>query len=155
MPVLARQTCYSALRERYRLGERPTVVCVSRLVPRKGQDTLIAAWLVLGSQSEANDPAPAGQVISQDPAAGTSVPSGSAVNVVLSKGPATVAVPSATAPTSSSFLNRSSSVCTGEVCHTTETVAVDTMRLFSPIRMIAVPTTTSVPFSDAEPMRIA
>lgn len=34
----------AALRDRYRLGERPTVVCVSRLVPRKGQDTLIAAW---------------------------------------------------------------------------------------------------------------
>ncbi|ORW25907.1 GDP-mannose-dependent alpha-(1-6)-phosphatidylinositol monomannoside mannosyltransferase [Mycobacterium palustre] len=31
------------LRRRYRLGERPTVVCVSRLVPRKGQDTLIKA----------------------------------------------------------------------------------------------------------------
>lgn len=31
------------LRERYRLGPRPTVVCVSRLVPRKGQDMLIRA----------------------------------------------------------------------------------------------------------------
>lgn len=31
------------LRERYRLGDRPTVVCVSRLVPRKGQDMLIRA----------------------------------------------------------------------------------------------------------------
>jgi phosphatidyl-myo-inositol dimannoside synthase len=31
------------LRERYRLGERPTVVCLSRLVPRKGQDMLIKA----------------------------------------------------------------------------------------------------------------
>jgi phosphatidyl-myo-inositol dimannoside synthase len=31
------------LRDRYRLGERPTVVCVSRLVPRKGQDMLINA----------------------------------------------------------------------------------------------------------------
>ena len=31
------------LRGRYRLGERPTVVCVSRLVPRKGQDVLIKA----------------------------------------------------------------------------------------------------------------
>ncbi|KDP00132.1 glycosyltransferase family 4 protein [Mycobacterium timonense] len=31
------------LRERYGLGERPTVVCVSRLVPRKGQDMLIRA----------------------------------------------------------------------------------------------------------------
>lgn len=32
------------LRQRYGLGERPTVVCVSRLVPRKGQDMLIKAW---------------------------------------------------------------------------------------------------------------
>jgi phosphatidyl-myo-inositol dimannoside synthase len=31
------------LRKRYRLGERPTVVCLSRLVPRKGQDMLIKA----------------------------------------------------------------------------------------------------------------
>lgn len=31
------------LRTRYRLGERPTVVCLSRLVPRKGQDMLIKA----------------------------------------------------------------------------------------------------------------
>jgi phosphatidylinositol alpha-1,6-mannosyltransferase len=31
------------LRARYRLGRRPTVVCVSRLVPRKGQDMLIRA----------------------------------------------------------------------------------------------------------------
>jgi phosphatidylinositol alpha-1,6-mannosyltransferase len=32
------------VRARYGLGDRPTVVCVSRLVPRKGQDTLIRAW---------------------------------------------------------------------------------------------------------------
>ncbi|PXY27269.1 glycosyltransferase family 4 protein [Prauserella muralis] len=31
------------LRRRYGLGDRPTVVCVSRLVPRKGQDMLIHA----------------------------------------------------------------------------------------------------------------
>lgn len=31
-------------RARYRLGDAPTVVCVSRLVARKGQDALIAAW---------------------------------------------------------------------------------------------------------------
>ncbi len=31
------------LRSRYRLGQRPTVVCLSRLVPRKGQDMLIRA----------------------------------------------------------------------------------------------------------------
>ena len=33
----------AAVRERYGLGERPVVVCVSRLVPRKGQDVLIQA----------------------------------------------------------------------------------------------------------------
>lgn len=32
------------LRERYGLGEAPTAVCVSRLVARKGQDSLIEAW---------------------------------------------------------------------------------------------------------------
>ncbi|MFE3800065.1 glycosyltransferase family 4 protein [Nocardia tengchongensis] len=31
------------LRARYGLGERPTILCLSRLVPRKGQDALIAA----------------------------------------------------------------------------------------------------------------
>jgi phosphatidyl-myo-inositol dimannoside synthase len=33
----------SELRARYRLGQRPTIVCLSRLVPRKGQDMLIRA----------------------------------------------------------------------------------------------------------------
>ncbi len=33
----------SAVRDRYRLADRPVVVCVSRLVPRKGQDMLIRA----------------------------------------------------------------------------------------------------------------
>jgi phosphatidylinositol alpha-1,6-mannosyltransferase len=33
----------SAVRDRYRLADRPVVVCVSRLVPRKGQDALIRA----------------------------------------------------------------------------------------------------------------
>ncbi len=33
-----------AIRERLGLGGRPVVVCVSRLVRRKGQDTLIRAW---------------------------------------------------------------------------------------------------------------
>jgi phosphatidyl-myo-inositol dimannoside synthase len=34
----------SAVRERLGLAQRPVVICVSRLVPRKGQDTLIRAW---------------------------------------------------------------------------------------------------------------
>ncbi len=33
-----------AIRARYGLGDRPVVVCVSRLVRRKGQDTLLRAW---------------------------------------------------------------------------------------------------------------
>jgi phosphatidyl-myo-inositol dimannoside synthase len=33
----------SAVRARYGLSDRPTVVCVSRLVPRKGQDALVRA----------------------------------------------------------------------------------------------------------------
>jgi phosphatidyl-myo-inositol dimannoside synthase len=34
----------AAVREGLGLDDRPVVVCVSRLVPRKGQDTLIRAW---------------------------------------------------------------------------------------------------------------
>jgi phosphatidyl-myo-inositol dimannoside synthase len=37
------QVSGAAVRQRYGLTERPVVVCVSRLVPRKGQDTLIRA----------------------------------------------------------------------------------------------------------------
>jgi len=33
-----------AVRDRLGLGRRPVVACVSRMVPRKGQDTLIRAW---------------------------------------------------------------------------------------------------------------
>lgn len=32
------------LRKRYGIGDEPVVVCISRLVERKGQDTLIEAW---------------------------------------------------------------------------------------------------------------
>lgn len=35
------------VRKRHGLDGRPVVVCVSRLVPRKGQDTLIRAWPVV------------------------------------------------------------------------------------------------------------
>ena len=34
----------AAVRRRYQLGEAPVVVCVSRLVARKGQDVLVAGW---------------------------------------------------------------------------------------------------------------
>ncbi len=34
----------ATIRARYGLDDAPTAVCISRLVPRKGQDALIAAW---------------------------------------------------------------------------------------------------------------
>ena len=40
------------MRTRYRLGNRPVVVCVSRLVPRKGQDMLIRALPALRERIE-------------------------------------------------------------------------------------------------------
>jgi phosphatidylinositol alpha-1,6-mannosyltransferase len=42
----------SAIREKLALGQRPIVVCVSRLVARKGQDTLIRAWPRVRAASE-------------------------------------------------------------------------------------------------------
>ena len=43
-----------AIRAKHGLGERPVVVCVSRLVPRKGQDVLLRAWpLVLRAVPDA------------------------------------------------------------------------------------------------------
>ena len=71
-----------------------TVPDVTKFDLTNAQNALTAVGLVLGSQSEANDAAPAGQVISQDPAAGSSVAAGTAVNVVVSKGPASTSVPS-------------------------------------------------------------
>ena len=42
------------LRARYGLGDRPVVVCLSRLVPRKGQDMLIRSWpRILGQAGDA------------------------------------------------------------------------------------------------------
>jgi phosphatidylinositol alpha-1,6-mannosyltransferase len=40
----------AAVRERLGLGRRPVVACISRLVPRKGQDTLITAWPQIKAQ---------------------------------------------------------------------------------------------------------
>ena len=71
-----------------------TVPNVTKMDITNAQNTLIAAGLVLGSETQANDAAPVGQVISQDPAAGTVLPQGGFVNVVVSKGPVSVSVPS-------------------------------------------------------------
>jgi phosphatidylinositol alpha-1,6-mannosyltransferase len=40
----------AAVRERLGLTTRPVVACVSRMVPRKGQDTLIKAWPTVRAQ---------------------------------------------------------------------------------------------------------
>jgi len=49
-----------AVRARLGLAGRPVVLCISRLVPRKGQDTLIRAWpRVLAARAAAGGPAPA------------------------------------------------------------------------------------------------
>ena len=45
------------IRERHGLGRRPVVVCVSRLVRRKGQDTLIRAWPQVLAAAGDNSPA--------------------------------------------------------------------------------------------------
>ena len=49
----------AAVRDRLRLGSRPMVLCVSRMVPRKGQDTLIKAWpQVLAALTGPGQPGP-------------------------------------------------------------------------------------------------
>jgi len=46
------------IRQRHGLGDRPVVVCVSRMVPRKGQDTLIKAWplVLVAAATHGGDP---------------------------------------------------------------------------------------------------
>ncbi|WP_301176267.1 glycosyltransferase family 4 protein, partial [Actinomadura geliboluensis] len=52
--VFHRNTGGEEIRARHGLADRPVVVCVSRLVPRKGQDALIHAWpRVLREQPDA------------------------------------------------------------------------------------------------------
>jgi phosphatidyl-myo-inositol dimannoside synthase len=46
----------AAVRERLGLGGRRVVVCVSRMVPRKGQDTLIRAWPLVLARAGAGSP---------------------------------------------------------------------------------------------------
>jgi phosphatidylinositol alpha-1,6-mannosyltransferase len=59
----------AAVRARLELGNRPVVVCVSRMVPRKGQDTLIRAWpQVLAAAADSEAPAPVPLVSVRRPA---------------------------------------------------------------------------------------
>ncbi len=69
----------------------PDVVGVTQAT---AESRITGAGLVVGTVSqEASNTVPAGDVISQDPTAGTDVNSGSSVSLVISTGPADVAVP--------------------------------------------------------------
>ncbi len=64
------------------------------LLQSNAESTLTGANLAVGAVDTANSSTvPAGHVISQDPAAGTSVPAGTAVDLVVSLGPVLVTVP--------------------------------------------------------------
>jgi beta-lactam-binding protein with PASTA domain len=71
-----------------------TVPAVIGLTQAAAQSSIIAAGLTVGTVSAINSSAPAGQVVSQSPAAGASVAPNSAVGFTVSLGPALVTVPS-------------------------------------------------------------
>jgi phosphatidyl-myo-inositol dimannoside synthase len=74
-----------AVRQRLGLGARPVVVCVSRMVPRKGQDTLIRAWpRVLEEIRSLNVTPPAPSPPAAAPGAG---PDGGPVLLLVGDGP--------------------------------------------------------------------
>ena len=71
-----------------------TVPDVVGLSQSNAESAIVAAGLVVGVITTQNsDPVPAGDVISQDPVAGTSVAIGSGVDIVVSLGPVLVTVP--------------------------------------------------------------
>ncbi len=59
----------------------------------RAEAAITDAKLVVGDVSVADDNAPQGTVLSQDPAAGSEVPTGSAVNLTISAGPPQVEIP--------------------------------------------------------------
>ena len=100
-----------------------TVPNITKMDITNAQNTLTAAGLVLGSETQANDAAPVGQVISQDPAVGTSLPQGGFVNVVVSKGPVSVSVPSVVNMTRSNAEAQLTNA--GLIANTQETAVTD------------------------------
>ena len=79
------------------LSKGPQPVTVPNVVGLSGTDAFTAltnAGLAVGTVAEVySDAVPAGRVISQNPLAGNSVSPGSAVNLVVSKGPQSVTAP--------------------------------------------------------------
>ncbi|MGI9076865.1 MAG: PASTA domain-containing protein [Gemmatimonadaceae bacterium] len=84
------------------LGQRkeevPTVVGMTFA---QAQLALDNAGLEVGERSEIGNEAPRGQVLASDPPAGTGVPVPTAVNLMVSAGPATIEVPDVTGQTAS------------------------------------------------------
>ncbi len=77
-------------------GPSAFVPDVTWMLPATAESALIGAGLAVGAVTQANsDTVPAGQVVSQNPAAGTEVAAGSAVDFVVSLGSAPVNVPDA------------------------------------------------------------
>ncbi len=75
-------------------GTLVTVPILSGLTQATAETALIAAGLSLGTvTTESSATVPGGQVIRQDPAAGTDIIPNGSVDLVISTGPATVAVP--------------------------------------------------------------
>jgi YD repeat-containing protein len=67
---------------------------VAGMSPEEAQSAIMGAQLLLGSSTMANsDTVPIGSIISQSPAAGSSVPQWSSVDLVISLGPPTTTVP--------------------------------------------------------------
>ncbi len=78
------------------IGETPPTPTVPDVVGQTAEDAtqaLLDAGYVVGTSEAPSDSVAPGLVISTDPAAGTELASGSTVTIVVSTGPATVAVP--------------------------------------------------------------
>jgi serine/threonine-protein kinase len=79
------------------VGDGPANVKVPdlyNLTPERAKQTLEAAGLSLGNQTQApNDKVPKGQIVDQQPAAGKEAKPGSSVDVVVSSGPKQIPVP--------------------------------------------------------------
>lgn len=93
------------------VGAVVTVPSVVGLPQAAAQTALTTAGLIVGTViTSPSATVPAGSVISQEPSAGTGVPSGSAVNLVVSSGPQGVSVPNVVGQTQSAAQSAITSV---------------------------------------------
>lgn len=78
---------------RFDFYDEPTVPDVVGLTVSAATTALTAVGLVLGTETDVSDAAPAGNIIAQSPAAGGYASTGSAVDITVSTGPPPVTVP--------------------------------------------------------------